>query len=106
MKTLLSAATVSLLLSVPTVMFAKDFNDLNVGDATCIDVFGPWNKVGTIIDMNRSNQEILVRANNGREKWYPAKKARAVWSCKIGKEAADWLLEKGIETAVSQGESN
>lgn len=56
MKFILTTVAV---LSLPTIATAKNFNDLSVGDATCIDVFGPWNKVGTIVQRNSSNQEIL-----------------------------------------------
>lgn len=82
-------------------VFAKDYNELNVGDVACIDVFGPWNKVGTIISKRSSSQEILLRDSDGKEKWYPAKKTRNVTGCKVTGEAASYLLQKGIESAVS-----
>ncbi|MGB0844746.1 MAG: hypothetical protein ACPGVN_08405 [Alphaproteobacteria bacterium] len=106
MKNSIAIGVMSLMLAFPTIGQAKDFNSLKVGEVTCIDVFGPWNKIGTIVDKNRSNQKVLVRAGNGKQKWHPASKTRTVWSCKITKALADELFEKGIETAVSQGESN
>lgn len=101
MRSIIIIATTSLTLALTGIAHAKDINDLKVGEVTCIDVFGPWNKVGTIVDKNYSSKEVLVRDSDGKQKWHPAKKTRNVLSCKVTSEAAGWLLEKGIEAAVS-----
>lgn len=86
---------------LPTTIIAKDFSELHVGDVACIDVLGPWNKVGTIVEMRSSSQEILLRDGDGQEKWYPASKTRNVMGCKVTGEAAKWLVEKGIDNVTS-----
>lgn len=98
-NTTLSAIIFAIACTTPAI--AKDFNSLNVGDVACIDRLGPWNKVGTIVEKNSSSEKILIRGSNGKEKWYPAKKTRNVTACKVTKEAAEWLLQKGIETIGS-----
>lgn len=101
MKSSIFLATTSVALAFGAMAYAKDISDLKIGEVTCIDVFGPWNKIGTIVDMNYSNKEVLVRDSDGKQKWHPAEKTRSAFSCKVTKEAADWLVQKGIETAVS-----
>jgi len=96
---ILSAAIFAAFCSTPAI--SKDFSSLNIGDVACIDRLGPWNKVGTIINKRSSSKEVLIRDNKGKEKWYPAKKSRNVTACKVTKEAAEWLLQKGIETIGS-----
>lgn len=85
----------ALTLSAPAQ--AIEISDMSVGDIACYDRFGPFNVIGRVVDLNRSNEEVLLENDRGNREWYPVDKFRNVNLCRLTGAARDWAIDQGVE---------